>query len=156
MGKEIERKFLVVQSNWQQVQKPVGHLYKQGYILNNPEKTIRVRLVGKKGFLTIKGKSIGAVRDEYEYEIPETDARELLEKFSVGEVSKIRYKILYENKIWEVDEYLGNNEGLIIAEIELVNELENFSFPTWVGKEVTWQQKFYNSNLAIDPFCNWK
>ena len=156
MGQEIERKYLVDQSEWQQIDKPTGQLYRQGYLLTDPNKTIRVRQTLDKGFLTIKGLSIGATRPEYEYEIPFAEAKELIDNFSISELSKIRYKILHDNKVWEVDEFLGNNMGLIVAEIELTSEDEKFSIPKWIDKEVTGQEKYYNSNLTIEPYENWK
>lgn len=156
MGKEIERKYLVDHSKWQQLDKPSGILYRQGYLLTDPNKTIRVRQTPDKGFLTIKGLSVGATRSEYEYEIPTDEARELLDNFSTSELSKIRYRILHDNKVWEVDEFLGDNKGLIVAEIELTSEEENFSIPQWVDKEVTEQEKYYNSNLTTEPYKNWK
>ena len=155
MGKEIERKYLVDHRKWQQIDKPTGQLYRQGYLLTDPNKTIRVRLTPERGFLTIKGLSIGATRPEYEYEIPLEDAKELLHHFSIYELSKIRYKIDFDNKIWEVDEFLGDNKGLIVAEIELVSECENFDIPLWIAKEVTGEEKYYNSNLTIEPYKNW-
>lgn len=156
MGQEIERKYLVDQSKWQQIDKPAGQLYRQGYLLTDPTKTIRVRQTINKGFLTIKGLSIGATRPEYEYEIPLEEAKELLDNFSISELSKIRYKILLDKKVWEVDEFLGDNKGLIVAEIELISEDENFSVPNWIDKEVTGQEKYYNSNLTIEPYKTWK
>jgi len=156
MGQEIERKYLVDQSEWQQIDKPTGQLYRQGYLLTDPNKTIRVRQTLDKGFLTIKGLSIGATRPEYEYEIRFAEAKELIDNFSISELSKIRYKILHDNKVWEVDEFLGNNMGLIVAEIELTSEDEKFSIPKWIDKEVTGQEKYYNSNLTIEPYENWK
>jgi adenylate cyclase len=155
MGQEIERKYLVDHHKWQQIDKPAGQLYRQGYLLTDPTKTIRIRQTPKKGFLTIKGLSIGATRSEYEYEIPLDEAKELLDDFSVAELSKIRYKITFENKLWEVDEFLGDNSGLIVAEIELTSEDESFSPPAWVDREVTGQEKYYNSNLTIEPYKNW-
>ena len=155
MGKEIERKFLV-NHKWGLIEKPVGQLYRQGYILNDPTKTIRVRQTEDKGFLTIKGLSIGATRSEYEYEIPLGDAKELLDSFSTSELSKIRYKITFENKLWEVDEFLSDNKGLIVAEIELKSEKETIILPDWIDKEVTGEEKYYNSNLTINPFNKWK
>ena len=137
MGQEIERKYLVDHNKWQQIDKPTGQLYRQGYLLTDPIKTIRVRQTTEKGFLTIKGLSIGATRPEYEYEIPFDEAKELLDNFSISELSKIRYKIIVDNKIWEVDEFLGDNRGLIVAEIELTSEDENFSISEWVDREVT-------------------
>ena len=156
MGQEIERKYLVDHDKWQQIDKPAGQLYRQGYLLTDPNKTIRVRQTLDKGFLTIKGLSIGATRPEYEYEIPFAEAKELIDNFSISELSKIRYKILHDNKVWEVDEFLGNNMGLIVAEIELTSEDEKFSIPKWIDKEVTGQEKYYNSNLTIEPYENWK
>ena len=156
MGIEIERKFLVKQEIWAQLEKPDGEFYRQGYLLTDPTKTIRVRQTSEKGFLTIKGISVGASRAEFEYEIPQEEAKDLLDQFSVSELSKIRYKILFENKLWEVDEFLGENEGLMVAEIELQSEDETFSTPNWIGEEVTGEEKYYNSNLTLLPFKNWK
>ena len=156
MGQEIERKYLVNKNKWAQIDKPAGQLYRQGYLLTDPGKTIRVRQTTGKSYLTIKGLSIGATRPEYEYEIPSGDAKELLDKFSVSELSKIRYKIFVDNKIWEVDEFLGDNIGLIVAEIELTGEDEKFGIPEWVDREVTGQEKYYNSNLTIEPYKNWR
>jgi len=155
MGKEIERKYLVDHEKWDKVDKPAGQLYRQGYLLTDPQKTIRVRLAGAKGYLTIKGLSVGATRLEYEYEIPLEEAKELLDNFSVAELSKTRYKINFNNKVWEIDEFLNENSGLIIAEIELQSENEVFDIPEWVEKEVTGEEKYYNSNLTIKPYKNW-
>jgi len=156
MGQEIERKYLVDHYKWQRIDKPTGQLYRQGYLLTDPNKTIRVRQTTEKGFLTIKGLSIAAARPEYEYEIPFDEAKELLDNFSISELSKIRYKINFDNKVWEVDEFLGDNIGLIVAEIELKSEDEIFCIPPWVDKEVTGQEKYYNSNLTLEPYKNWK
>jgi len=156
MGIEIERKFLVIKSKWDQVEKGGGTLYRQGYILSDPDKTIRVRLTDTDGFLTIKGKSHGATRQEFEYFIPQEEALELLNNFSANEVSKIRYKVEVSGKIWEVDEFLGENKGLIVAEIELFGEHEPFEKPIWLGKEVTGDVRYYNSNIAITPYNRWE
>jgi len=155
MAKEIERKYLVEKLIWQQVEKPMGQLYRQGYLVTDPNKTIRVRQTENKGFLTIKGLSIGATRPEYEYEIPFEEAKELLDNFAISELSKIRYKLYFENKVWEIDEFLGDNSGLLIAEIELEREDEDFNVPEWIGKEVTGQEQYYNSNLTIKPYKYW-
>ncbi|RQO31230.1 adenylate cyclase [Taibaiella sp. KBW10] len=155
MGQEIERKYLVDFDKWSQTPKPEGARYRQGYLLTDPQKTIRVRQTPDKGFLTIKGISVGATRAEYEYQIPYQEAEELLAMFSVSELSKTRYKILFKGKIWEVDEFAGDNAGLIVAEIELTSEAEHFELPDWVGREVTGQQEYYNSNLTIHPYKNW-
>lgn len=155
MGKEIERKFLVDIQKWQDTEKPAGQLYRQGYLLTDPERTIRVRLMPESAFLTIKGLTTGATRAEYEYEIPQDEARELLDNFSVAELSKIRYKLEFDHKLWEIDEFLGDNSGLVVAEIELSDEDDHFTLPAWIGKEVTDQEQYYNSNLTLNPFKNW-
>ncbi|HVV05600.1 MAG TPA: CYTH domain-containing protein [Puia sp.] len=156
MAREIERKYLIDLEEWQKVEKVPGQYYRQGYLLTDPRKTIRVRMTEGKGFLTIKGISVGATRLEYEYEIPTTDAKELLDNFSDAELFKIRYKIEFKNKVWEVDEFLGDNAGLFIAEIELKSENEVFDLPDWVTEEVTEEEKYYNSNLSINPYKNWR
>ena len=146
MGIEIERKFLMNPEKWEHLEKPLGEFYRQGYLLTDPTKTI----------LTIKGISVGATRKEYEYEIPLEEAKELLDQFSVAELSKIRYKISIGNHVWEVDEFSGKNAGLIVAEIELTSEDEDFEIPDWIGREVTGAEKYYNSNLVTEPYENWK
>lgn len=156
MGIEIERKFLVNHEQWEKLVKPAGEFYRQGYLLTDPQKTIRVRQTSDKGFLTIKGISVGATRAEYEYEIPFEEAKELLDQFSVAELSKVRFKIAIENHTWEVDVFSGNNQGLIVAEIELKSENEKFVLPTWIDREVTGDEKYYNSNLVLKPFIDWK
>ena len=156
MGIEIERKFLMNPEKWEQLEKPVGEFYRQGYLSTDPTKTIRVRQTSEQGFLTIKGISVGATRKEYEYEIPLEEAKELLDQFSVAELSKIRYKISIGNHVWEVDEFSGKNAGLIVAEIELTSEDEDFEIPDWIGREVTGAEKYYNSNLVTEPYENWK
>ncbi|QIL40075.1 CYTH domain-containing protein [Pedobacter sp. HDW13] len=155
MGKEIERKFLINQQKWDSLSKPAGKLVRQGYLLTDKNKTVRVRATEAKGFLTIKGQTVGTTRLEYEYEIPLTEAVELLDHFSQAELSKTRYEIAFEGKVWEVDVFSGHNEGLIVAEIELESETETFNLPDWVSKEVTEEEKYYNSNLTITPFKNW-
>lgn len=155
MGKEIERKFLLNHAEWDKLPKPLGNHLRQGYISTNPHKTIRVRVADSKGWLTIKGISTGASRMEYEYEIPLQEARELLDHFSDQELEKIRYEVLYGEKIWEIDVFLGDNQGLIVGEIELSSEDEYFDLPIWIDREVTHEQKYFNSNLTQNPFKNW-
>jgi CYTH domain-containing protein len=155
MGVEIERKFLVKKEKWGLIVKEEKSFYRQGYIVSDPEKTIRVRLTDSTGYLTIKGLTVGAARPEFEYPIPKEEAQQLLDNFCESELSKIRYFITYDNKLWEVDEFLGSNEGLIVAEIELTGENESFSLPDWIDKEVTNDKKYSNSNLAINPYKNW-
>jgi len=156
MGKEIERKFLIDPDKWQRVSKPKGQLYRQGYLSTDPNRTIRVRLTDTNGYITIKGISVNATRSEYEYEIPASEAKELLDSLSVSELVKTRYKIDHGKKVWEVDEFSGDNTGLIVAEIELTSEDEYFDTPDWIGKEVTGEEKYYNSNLTINPYKNWE
>jgi adenylate cyclase len=155
MGLEIERKFLVSKEKWNSLYKPQGQFLRQGYLLAEPNKTIRVRLSDKAAYLTIKGVSIGASRPEFEYEIPKDEAKELLDKFSISDITKIRYEIEFKNKLWEVDEFLDKNLGLLVAEIELSDEDEHFDIPDWIDIEVTGEEKYYNSNLATSPFKNW-
>jgi len=155
MGKEIERKFLINPAKWAELIKPAGKQLRQGYILGDPNKTIRVRVTADKGWLTIKGISTGATRLEYEYEIPLGDAVELLDNFAENELKKTRYENTFEGKLWEVDVFSGENEGLIVAEIELTSEDEKFELPDWVSEEVTHEKKYYNSNLTTYPFKNW-
>jgi CYTH domain-containing protein len=156
MPLEIERKYLVNEEKWLSVAKPEGIHYSQGYILNDPQKTVRVRVTDKKCFITIKGATTGATRAEYEYAIPRKDAEELLNNFCAAKVEKMRYSLIFKNKLWEVDEFLGKNEGLIIAEIELKEEDEIFVAPSWMEKEITGDARYYNANLAQNPYQNWK
>lgn len=155
MGLEIERKYLVNLPKWEVLEKPEGEYYRQGYLSTDPFKTVRVRQTTTQGFLTIKGISVGAVRAEYEYEIPYQEAGELLDQFSTAELSKVRYKIPIDGKVWEVDEFLGDNTGLILAEIELTTEDEKYDLPEWVATEVTEDERYYNSNLTSHPYQKW-
>ena len=148
MGQEIERKFLVISDKWSQVVKPSGDEYRQGYLVSTPEKTIRVRITRKNAFLTIKGQTKGISRSEFEYEIPVSEATDLLAQFAISELRKVRFKVKHDNHLWEVDEFSGKHEGLILAEIELKDENEEFSIPDWVGQEVSGDERFYNSYLA--------
>jgi adenylate cyclase len=155
MGREIERKYLVHKDRWNKALKGKGEFYRQGYLTIDPHKTIRVRVTETKGYVAIKGVSVGAMRQQYEYEIPRTDANELLNNFAVSDITKRRFTLSYEGKVWEVDEFLGANEGLIIAEIELASEKEQFVLPEWVGDDVTGDERYYNSNLSITPYKSW-
>ena len=155
MGLEIERKFLLKNDNWRGLAK--GSSYRQGYLNSEKGRTVRVRTVEQDGFLTIKGPSSGGVRLEYEYPIPYQDALEMLELLCLKPlVEKLRYKIEYQGFIWEVDEFRGDNEGLIFAEIELAAPDQEFALPDWIGREVTGDPRYYNSNLGRNPFRNWK
>ena len=154
MGTEIERKFLVISDSWRK--EAAGTRYQQGYLCAVKERTVRVRAAGEKAFLTIKGKSQGISRSEYEYEIPLADARELLDTLCERPlIEKTRYKIKVERHTWEIDVFEGENQGLIVAEIELKSEDEPFARPDWVGAEVTSDTRYFNANLIKLPFSRW-
>jgi CYTH domain-containing protein len=153
---EIERKFQVDPDKWSKEPKPAGILYHQGYLCIDDQKVIRVRTAGSIGFFTIKGSSESFSRPEFEYEIPLDSAKQLLELFAKYHVEKIRYKIFYKGHIWDVDEFLGDNEGLIMAEVELSTFEEFVELPEWIREEVTQDPKYYNSNLAQLPYKKWK
>lgn len=156
MPQEIEHKYLVRKDLWYAVHKPAGMRILQGYLLADPEKTIRIRIAGTKGFFAIKGPSQNASRAEYEYSIPIADAEELLQLCLKPLIEKVRFRIEYFGKNWDVDEFFGKNEGLILAEIELTYEGETYKKPTWVGEEVTDDKRYYNSYLAVNPISTWK
>jgi adenylate cyclase len=153
---EIERKFLVDAEHWRQLAKPEPTHLRQGYIVNEVDKTIRVRMAGEKAYLTIKGATTGISRSEYEYPLPVRDAIELLDSFAVSWIEKKRYRINFAGHLWEVDEFLGDNLGLIVAEIELGHEAAEFELPGWISVEVSGDKRYYNSSLSIHPFKKWK
>lgn len=153
---EIERKFLIINELWDKIEKPDGEIYIQGYIQNKSGKTVRVRIAGNKGWLTIKGSSKGITRYEFEYNIPHEDAKIMLEQFTKNQIIKNRYKINYKGHLWEVDEFKGDNAGLILAEIELKSEDEYFEIPDWIGKEVSGEKYYYNAYLSKHPYKNWQ
>ncbi|PLK45667.1 CYTH domain-containing protein [Emticicia sp. TH156] len=155
MALEIERKYLVQTDKWYCLEKNAGQLFRQGYILKTPEKTIRVRLTEQTAYMTIKGATTGMTRTEFEYEIPKDDATALLDNFAETELSKIRHEVIHAGKTWEVDVFLGENEGLIVAEIELNSEDESFEIPEWIGAEVTGIEQYYNSRLSEWPYKKW-
>ncbi len=155
MGVEIERKFLVDHDKWHQFNKPEGTHYRQGYMLDEVKRTVRIRVAGNQGFITIKGSTSGITRKEFEYEIPVADAIELLDGFTASDIEKVRYKIHFEGKLWEVDEFHGDNEGLIVTEIELQHEDEQFHKPDWVMVEVSDDKRYFNSNLSKSPYKTW-
>lgn len=155
MGTEIERKFLVNSKKWEALDKPQPLLYRQGYFTTNPGKSIRIRYSGKHSYLTIKSEPANLSRSEFEYEIPDKDALELLDHFCDAELEKYRYNIIHQNKKWEVDVFLKDNKGLIIAEIEIITSDEPVDLPPWIDKEVTGDDKYYNANLVINPFTKW-
>lgn len=154
MGTEIERKFLVKENSWRSL--AAGTIYRQGYLNSAKERTVRVRTIDDKGFLTIKGVTTGASRVEYEYEIPVADADALLDDLCEKPlIEKNRYKIDFEGFVWEVDEFFGENQGLIVAEVELESEDQAFEKPGWIGEEVTGDPKYFNSNLINNPYLKW-
>ena len=153
MGQEIERKFLVKGKNWPREK---GKKYRQGYLSLDKERTVRVRLAGDKGYLTIKGKNKGASRSEFEYEIPKEEAETLLDQLCLKPlIEKTRYKLKQGELTWEIDEFSGANKGLVVAEIELEREDQPFDKPAWLGEEVTDDPRYYNANLVQHPFSEW-
>ena len=153
---EIERKFLVTSNAFKSNALRENHIA-QGYLSSTPERTVRVRIKGEKGFITIKGKTneAGMSRFEWEKEIPVAEAKELLLLCEKGVIEKIRYEIQVGLHLFEVDEFYGENEGLIMAEFELQSEAEVFEKPIWLGEEVTQDNRYYNSYLSQRPFKSW-
>ena len=155
MPLEIERKFLVRNETWRHL--APGVRYRQGYLCTSKDRTVRVRIAGDRGYLTIKGPTVGAARSEYEYEIPVNDALTMLDKLCPQpQIDKIRYSIAYQGFVWEVDEFLGINLGLIVAEIELDHADQTFAKPDWAGQEVTGDPRYYNSALCETPYSLWR
>ncbi|MDY6940518.1 MAG: CYTH domain-containing protein [Cyanobacteriota bacterium] len=154
MAVEIERKFLVVGDRWRSLASGVA--YAQGYLTSDESKTVRVRIIGDRGYLTIKGATTGLTRMEFEYPIPVADAREMLDRLcDRPPIEKTRYKIPIGNLVWEVDEFARENQGLILAEVELTDENQEISLPDWIGAEVSHDPRYYNANLAKFPFSQW-
>lgn len=154
MGTEIERKFLLTGEDWKAL--AGGIHYRQGYLNSQKERTVRVRTIDDNGFLTIKGISVGATRMEYEYEIPVEDANVLLDELCEKPlIEKNRSRIDFGGFVWEVDEFFGENEGLVVAEIELESEDQQFDKPAWVGDEVSGDSRYFNSNLIKHPYNSW-
>lgn len=153
MATEIERKFLVTGDAWREV---AGLHMSQGYLNADKARTVRVRRAGERAFLTVKGPTHGAVRAEFEYEIPAADAAELLALCQGPRIEKIRRRVMYEGFTWEVDEFLGENAGLVVAEIELEREDQAFARPAWLGVEVTHDPRYYNASLVHHPYRLWR
>lgn len=153
MAWEIERKFLVKGEGYK-VNSSKSY-YVQGYLVADKIRTVRVRIADNSAFLTIKGKTAGASRLELEYPIPLSDAEKMLHLCEKPLIEKYRYTLTVNGDIWEVDEFLGENEGLVIAEIELKDENQPFTKPGWLGKEVTGDPRYYNSNLIRFPYKAW-
>jgi CYTH domain-containing protein len=154
LGQEIERKFLVDPDGaWRQGQ---ATRLRQGYLSTVPERTVRVRTIDDQGYLTLKGKTVGATRREFEYEIPGDEATQILDALCQPPlIEKTRYVLDYGGLTWEVDEFYGENEGLILAEVELEREDQPFERPPWLGQEVTEDQRYYNANLVEKPYTRW-
>jgi CYTH domain-containing protein len=152
MALEIERKFLVRGDAWRAVP---GTYICQGYLNRDKQRTVRVRIAGEAAWLTIKGASSGAVRAEFEYPIPVEDARQLLPLCEPPLIEKNRHVVQFGGFAWEVDEFLGENLGLVVAEIELASEDQAFDRPEWVGEEVTQDARYFNSSLVLRPYKNW-
>ena len=152
MAKEIERKFLLKGRFWP---RETVMRCRQGFLNSFKERTVRVRTIGDKGYLTVKGIAVGASRMEFEYEIPYQDAITLLDICEKPLIEKNRYSVKEGDLIWEIDEFFGENQGLIIAEVELEREDQPFTKPDWVGEEVTGDPRYFNSNLIKKPYTKW-
>ncbi|APG26762.1 adenylate cyclase [Syntrophotalea acetylenivorans] len=154
MAIEIERKYLVRSDKWRK--EAVGTAYRQGYLTVDPERTVRVRIAGDKGFLTIKGKTEGISRSEFEYSIPLAEATQLLDTLCLRPlIEKVRYKVNYSQHLWEIDVFAGVNEGLVLAEVELESSDDQVELPPWAGKEVTSDPRYYNASLSKFPYQSW-
>ena len=152
MGVEIERKFTVRADFCPQ---SAGTEMAQGYLSRDPQRTVRVRLAGGRGYLTVKGETRGMVRAEYEYEIPPSDARAMLALCDSPLVEKTRYVMDAAGRRWEVDVFHGANDGLVVAEVELPSETAEVMLPAWVEREVTGEKRYYNSSLIVHPYHSW-
>jgi adenylate cyclase len=154
MAKEIERKFLIKGDAWRSLAK--GTSYRQGYLNSAKERTVRIRTIDDKAYLTIKGLTVGATRSEYEYEIPLAECNAMLDTLAEKPIiDKNRYKVPFGGLTWEIDEFFGENAGLIVAEVELESEEQQFKKPEWVGEEVTGDPRYFNSNLINHPYTRW-
>lgn len=155
MALEIERKFLVASDRWRSPDNK-GTVYIQGYIATTPKTTVRVRIAGDAAYLTLKGKTVNLTRTELEYPIPVADAQQMLRQWCTPLlVEKTRYKIPIDGLIWEVDEFAGLNQGLVLAEVELSSPTQSITLPEWVGEEVSQDGRYFNSSLARKPYSIW-
>jgi len=153
MALEIERKFLVASNAWRPL--ATSEAFVQGYLSSSPDRTIRIRIRGDAAFLTIKGKTVGLTRSEFEYPIPLADAREMLLLCERPLIEKTRHRVTHAGRLWEIDEFGGENAGLIIAEVELESEQASVDLPPWIGREVSGDPRYFNSNLVKHPFRSW-
>lgn len=153
---EIERKFLVLSDDYKLHASAKNHIA-QGYLNSDPERSVRIRIKGEIGFLTIKGKGndSGTTRFEWETELPLFEAKPLMAMCEQGSIEKVRYEVAAGKHLFEIDEFFGENEGLVVAEIELSNEDEPFERPDWLGKEVTGDIRYYNAYLSKHPYSKW-
>ena len=152
---EIERKFLVIGDSWRQG--AAGIQFRQGYLCTDPERTVRVRLAGEAGTLTIKGKTEGISRAEFEYLIPADEAAELLDRLCLRPlIEKTRFRVEHAGRTWEIDEFFGVNEGLVLAEVELESADAQPELPPWAGQEVSDDPRYYNASLVQYPFSTWR
>jgi CYTH domain-containing protein len=154
MAVETERKFLVRGDDWRSMGRAVP--YAQGYLQRGTGRTVRVRIAGEEAFLTVKGPVTGISRQEFEYQVPVEDARIMLTLCDGPVIEKTRTKIPHGDHLWEVDEFLGDNAGLIVAEVELSDPDEKVALPSWIGVEVTGDPRYYNSNLTVNPYRTWR
>ncbi len=157
MGIEIERKFLLKNDHWKEIAKE-GIAYRQGYFSGAKKASLRIRVEGNKAKFNIKSLDNSHIRrQEYEYTLPLSEAEEMLDTLCDRPlIEKVRYHVPYQGHIWEIDIFSGDNAGLMVAEIELQNENEKFAVPTWIGKEVSDDMRYYNINLVKHPYCDWK
>lgn len=153
MATEIERKFLVDTAKWEPTVRGIRLV--QAYLSIDPQPTVRIRIAGEKAFLTIKGRTETISRPEFEYEIPMGDAQEMLKMAISNPVEKTRYEMMHEGFLWEVDVFAAKNEGLVLAEIELISENQAFPLPDWILSEVSGDRRYYNSHLSTYPFQDW-
>ena len=154
MGQEIERKFLVDTARWRPA--GAGVAFRQGYLSSHPERTVRVRLEGDAGKLTIKGPTEGVSRVELEYDLPRADVDQLLALCERPLIEKVRHTEEHGGKTWEIDVFGGENEGLVVAELELGSEDEPFTRPPWVTEEVSYDPRYYNARLVEAPYRTWR
>ena len=156
MGVEIEKKFLLANDNWRkEVVKSIA--FRQGYLVGGEKSSVRVRIEGDKSNLNIKGATLGVRRQEFEYPIPMDEAQELLSTLCDKPlIEKTRHYINDGDFVWEIDEFAGDNEGLLVAEVELKDENQPFNHHDWLGKEVSEDKRYYNSMLIKNPYKNWK
>ena len=156
MALEVEHKFLLANDDWRNGIDHSVH-YKQGYLSSSPMSSVRVRISDTHAWLNIKSATIGTHRQEFEYEIPLNDANDILDELCHKPlVEKMRHFVHHAGHIWEIDEFMGDNAGLIVAEVELSQIGESFAKPDWIGAEVTNDLRYYNNNLTKNPYKNWK